>query len=414
MSQNNNINPFFIILAGPSGSGKSTLINKISNYLKNDELLDKKNTVFISVDDLIEKNPYFKKEVNNYFKKQFKSKKKDIYNEFLYPSKKTIDFFNKTYWNARKNTDCITGNNLNFKNKTKQEKNYKPCSHIISNNILIALKNKNNIVFETTGLTFPFWIFKKYPNDLINYKLIIAWSIVDICDLYDRNKFRTINNTKLFIETLTDNAPRLPDIRKKNYKRNLIDIINTYNELVKYYGNRTLSRLRLLLFDNRTKTTKNLYDSYINSDKTGYNEILKYNINNNCDKKSTLSLSKNASLSSSKKSSLSPSKSSSLSSSRKSSLSPSKSSLLSFSRKSSLSPSKSSSLSSSRKSSLSPSKSSSLSSSSKLISPLIKEYDSSSIRKYDSSLGKLESKTINNIPTLKSIHPMITRSKAKV
>ena len=48
------------------------------------------------------------------------------------------------------------------------------------------------------------------------------------------------------METFADNAPRLPDIRKKYYKRNLINIINTFNELVKYYGNRSLSKIRLL------------------------------------------------------------------------------------------------------------------------------------------------------------------------
>jgi len=340
MSINNIDNPYFIIVAGPTASGKSSLVNKISHYLKNEELLDKTKTNFISVDNFIEKNPYFKNEIDNYFKKQFKNDKNNIYNEFLYPSKKTIKFFNKVYWESRKNRDCITGKKLNLKKKTLNEKKYKPCSKLIANDILLTLKKRENIVFETTGITFPFWIFKEYPNDLMNYNLIIAWSIVDICDLYNRNKFRTLSTVKLFIETITDNAPRLADIRKKNYKRNLINIIDTYKELVKYHGNRSLSKLRLLLFDNRGKISKNLYDSYINSDKTGYNEILKYNIHNNCNEKTTkmtFPQSIKSSLSPSRKSSLSPSRKSSLSPSRKSSLSPSiKSSLLPFNEYSSI------------------------------------------------------------------------------
>ena len=283
MSLNNINNPYFIIVAGPTASGKSTLVNKISQYLNIEELNNKTKTKFISIDNLIEKNPYFKNEIENYFKKQFKNDKNNIYNEFLYPTIKTIKFFNKVYWESRKNVDCVTGKKLNFKNKTPSEKKYKPCSQLISNDILLTLKQRKNIIFETTGITFPFWIFKQYPNDLMNYNLIIAWSIVDICDLYNRNKFRTLSTIKSFIETYTDNAPRLPDIRKKNYKRSLINIIDTYKELVKYHGNRSLSKLRLLLFDNRNTLSQNLYDSYINSDKTGYNEILKYNIHNNCD-----------------------------------------------------------------------------------------------------------------------------------
>ena len=316
MSNNLN-NPYFIITAGPSASGKSSSINKIANYFKNNELLNKKKTNIISVDNLIEKNPYFKNEIDNYFKKYFKSKKKNIYNELLYPTQKTIKFFNKTYWTARKNTDCITGNNLNIKNKTKKENTYKPCSYIINNDILKSLKDNKNIIFETTGASFPFWIFKQYPNDLMNYNIIITWSIVDICNLYERNKSRSILNAKLFMETFADNAPRLPDIRKKYYKKNLINIINTFNELVKYYGNRSLSKIRLLLFDNRTQTTKILYDSYINSDKIGYREILKYDVNKKCDY-----ISSHEKLPSSRKS-LSPSSRKSLSPSSRKSLSPS-------------------------------------------------------------------------------------------
>ena len=382
--------PYFIITAGPTASGKSSVINKISNYFKNKELNNKKNTDFISVDALIEKNPYFKREVDNYFKKYFKNKKNEIYNELAYPTKKTIKFFNKTYWNARKNTDCITGNNLDFKNKTKKENDYKPCSHIVSNNILTALKNKKNIVFETTGVTFPFWIFKQYPNDLMNYNIIITWSIVDICDLYKRNKSRSIETAKLFIETFADSAPRLPDIRKKNYKRTLINIMNTYNELVKYHGNRSLSKLRLLLFDNRTRTSRILYDSYINSDRIGYREILNYNIHSNCDNET----SKNSLTT---KSVLSPTSRKSSPTSRKSSPTSRKSSPIS---RKSLSPISRKSSPTSRKS-LSPI-------SRKSLSP---KYS------FNSSTQLLSPTSSNNIQilpsttTLKSIHPMTTRSK---
>ena len=279
--------PYFIIVAGPTASGKSTLVNKIAKYINNENLLNSKKTKFISVDDYIEKNPYFHEEINNFLKKKFKNNKQKIYNEFLVPSKKTIIYFNKLYWDTRKNKDCLTGKNINLKNKTVREKKYKTCGQLIANNMLYELKNNNNIIFETTGVSFPFWIFKQFTNFLSNYNVIISWSVVDICDLYNRNKFRTLSTIKTFIETFADSAPRLPDIRKKNYKRNLITIIETYKELVKYHGNRSLSKLRLLLFDNRERKNRILYDSYKNSDKTGYKEILKYNIHNNCDKKTT-------------------------------------------------------------------------------------------------------------------------------
>jgi hypothetical protein len=384
----NQNNPYFIITAGPTASGKSSTIDKISNYLHNDEINNEKYTDFISVDALIEKNPYFKREIDNYFKKNFKNKNKDIYNELAYPTKKTITFFDKVYWDARKKTDCITGNNLNLKNKTKKKKDYKPCSYIITNNILTALKKKKNIVFETTGVTFPFWIFKLYPNDLMNYNIIITWSIVDICDLYERNKSRSIMTAKLFIETFADNAPRLPDIRKKNYKRTLINIIDTYKELVKYHGNRSLSKLRLLLFDNRTKKSNVLYDSYENSDKIGYREILKYNVHNNCDNKSLNNSSINKSISSTNKSVLPLSRKSVSPLSRKSVSPLSRKSVSPLSRKS-VSPSSSSNIK------VSPPSSSN-----------IKVSPSSSSNIKVSPLKKLISQQSNQ-----SIHPMIRRSQ---
>ena len=63
MSLNNINNPYFIIVAGPTASGKSTLVNKISQYLNIEELNNKTKTNFISIDNLIEKNPYFKNEI---------------------------------------------------------------------------------------------------------------------------------------------------------------------------------------------------------------------------------------------------------------------------------------------------------------------------------------------------------------
>ena len=114
---NKNIeNPYFIIAAGPTASGKSTITQKISQYIMNNELLDINKTIFISVDDYIEKNPYFFSQVDNYFKKNFKNKKQDLYKEFINPSKKTIIFFNKIYWETRKNIDCVTGKKI-----TKQD-----------------------------------------------------------------------------------------------------------------------------------------------------------------------------------------------------------------------------------------------------------------------------------------------------
>ena len=270
--------PYFIITAGPTASGKGSLKNKIISYLNAGDIITDSNTNKLSIDEYIEKNPYFIKEIDKYFKLHFKSKKEiDIQNEFNYPSHKTIIFFNKLYWKARRETNCNTGRFINLK-----KKEHGSCGELFANKLNENLKNKKNIIFETQGITFPFWIFKKYPNDLINYNIIIAWSIVDICELYKRNKSRAYSKYRLFIENFEE-VPRMPDIRHKNYKRNLINIIETFKKLLEYYGPRALSKIRLLVFDNRTKTNINMFDSFKNSYETGIKAISAYDVHKKCE-----------------------------------------------------------------------------------------------------------------------------------
>ena len=74
----------------------------------------------------------------------------------------------------------------------------------------------------------------------------------------------------------------MPDIRHKNYKRNLINIIETFKKLLEYYGPRALSKIRLLVFDNMTKTNINIFDSFKNSYETGIKAISAYDIHKKC------------------------------------------------------------------------------------------------------------------------------------
>ena len=270
--------PYFIITAGPTASGKGSLKHKIISYLNAEDIITDSNTNELSIDEYIEKNPYFIKEIDKYFKLHFKSKKEiDIQNEFNYPSPKTIIFFNKLYWKARRETNCNTGRFINLK-----KKEHGSCGELFANKLNENLKNKKNIIFESQGITFPFWIFKKYPNDLINYNIIIAWSVVDICELYKRNKSRAYNKYRLFIDNFQE-VPRIPDIRHKNYKRNLINIIETFKKLLEYYGPRALSKIRLLVFDNMNTGKNNIFDSFKNSYETGIKAISAYDIHKKCD-----------------------------------------------------------------------------------------------------------------------------------
>ena len=128
-----------------------------------------------------------------------------------------------------------------------------------------------------------------YKKELINYKVIIAWSILDICELIKRNKLRTLNQfNKWLIEKKERNkintVPRLPDIRFEIYKKDLTLIIKTLIDFIKENekNNKLIgdNKIRILIFDNTSQDVDVIYDNEMHTNiKNITNEIYKrYNI----------------------------------------------------------------------------------------------------------------------------------------
>ena len=65
-------------------------------------------------------------------------------------------------------------------------------------NIENVFENKENIVLETTGTYWPEWIFK-FSDNVINYNIIMSWSVVGLCELIMRNKTTASNSISKFL-----------------------------------------------------------------------------------------------------------------------------------------------------------------------------------------------------------------------
>jgi len=153
--------PYLIIVAGPTASGKGSAPKKIQKYLGLSE--DVQNII---VDDLVEKNPYYRMEVSKYLNGKSQKEQESIFNE---PTDKDIDFFNNLYFKSRKNTDCNSGEII-----TQDNQYLKSCDQINDESLQDAFEKSINIIFETTGVHWPGWLFEKYKNSLQKYNIIVA------------------------------------------------------------------------------------------------------------------------------------------------------------------------------------------------------------------------------------------------
>ena len=197
------MSPTLIITCGPTASGKSSLPKKVKQLLKIEGNFDS-----FLIDDLVEKtNPYYKGEVKKFIQTQQKVKTtKEIMDMFLNPSKKMISKFNEYYWNARKKTNCETGEKLSSDLQSN-------CDNLNDSLLEKAFNTGKNIVFELRGVAWPDWLFDLFKNQLKkhNYTIIVAWTVVDMCELIDRNKRRAIKSVGEFLRDKCENSPpRLP------------------------------------------------------------------------------------------------------------------------------------------------------------------------------------------------------------
>ena len=322
---------YILFKCGPTGSGKSIIESEIDKYLKEkteitDNIFTHKDTVNLSIDDLVEKNPYFKQNVDLVFKKLFdkhklklkrKIKKEEeiigktrkdkvksiqsitnehiikiIIEHFDNPSKEIIDELNIIYQNSRINTSCIEGNIYGRITRQTTKTIKDSCENLRDELMQKALDENKNIVFERTGKDFPTKLFKKFPK-IAEYNIIFCWSVVNVCELLHRNKERVIKKLENYFKIKDDSPikydsidnfleskilpiPRLPDTDEIKYKKSLLDIINTFNI---YFYNKNI--YRQIVIDNNYDPLI-IYDNKYNNPTEKSNPLDRYNIDEKC------------------------------------------------------------------------------------------------------------------------------------
>jgi hypothetical protein len=257
-----NIKPYLIITSGPTGSGKSSLPNKIINYLN----LNYNPQVKILIDDIVERQESYKKKVldikNDYCMEDNNKLCDNFEKKIKNPDNTILNKFSTAYFETRKKKGC--DHEIN-----------KTCDMINDENLENAFNEGKNIIFETTGTYYPSWIFK-YNMDFIkkfDYKIIMAWTIADWCELVKRNSYRAIKSFEDFLIDKSNPTPRLPDIRPDNYKLQA-KLINDVFYRIAYNCGKTYRKefckipIQLIVVDNRT--INNPYDILYDSEKGSY------------------------------------------------------------------------------------------------------------------------------------------------
>jgi len=248
---------YFILLGGPTGSGKTDLIQAIFTHLgiSTETKYDK----FI-IDDLVENDPFYKKQVDSILSqlklscKKTNKKQNCMKTFFQAPSDELFNQFE----NAYKKTRSKPGGCLAY------QKEGNTCDNIFQNRLAnyFNKNNKNNnyadiVVLETTGTRILEWLLKLDILLPSTYEIIIGYSLVSIPNLILRNTSRTYETYKKYQSNPTHNpAPRLPRAKKEHFLKYFTTITKILTTLHRNQHHNN----RLLIFDNNYSYL-NIYDS---------------------------------------------------------------------------------------------------------------------------------------------------------
>jgi len=251
--------PTLIITMGATGSGKSKLAKEVLKFL------NISNPKYYLIDDYVEKDPSYTRKIKKF------SKGKSVYSKMKKPSKKTMKFFEKSYFYSRKK-----GCKQKLKKKSTPKKlcidlDKGGCDRLMDIDLNNSLIKGDNIVFETKGEYYPKWLIKSSIK-CNKYNIVIAAIKVSLNNLIKRNIGRSLTSMKSFMSKQSLNAPRLPDTsidslkqQKKKLNKTLTGI--TKNGCVKKsdtkFNHKFCSKFkidRLLVYDNN-KNLKLIYDT---------------------------------------------------------------------------------------------------------------------------------------------------------
>lgn len=239
--------PFLIITCGPTGSGKTTLAEETAKKLG----LKQGDYDVLLVDALIENNPDYKKKIDAIIE-EYKCEDGTCMTN---PTADVYAKFGDAYFSTRKQPSESCGG--------------KTCDEYFDVKYKDSIKNRRNIVFESTCGYYPKWLLSPEftPED---YNIVFSYSLVTLCNLIQRNSSRAAKQLEEYLKNKETNpAPRLPDVRYETMKKTVEGIKKVLISQTLQCGIRDVSqecvrRSRILIFDNNTKMTL-IYDSEVNN-----------------------------------------------------------------------------------------------------------------------------------------------------
>jgi predicted RNA-binding protein YlqC (UPF0109 family) len=235
---------YFIIMIAPSGSGKGQIIKDIMKDLK----ITNKNTFKAMIDNYVGSDKLYKQKVKKILENNDITSNSDIKKELEIKKNDLVVKFNKAYLDTRNVNGC----------------NNESCATKMKNNLLDAINENKNIIFETTGrigTRFPSKILNTSKSNKSNesmrgkkYKLIIATTGIYVNSIKNRLNNRTIEGIKTFLNKLDDNtvsAPRLLysddkmiRMNMNSYKGYIFNIIeNCFPDKSDVCGNYNISKI---------------------------------------------------------------------------------------------------------------------------------------------------------------------------
>lgn len=175
--------PTLIITLGPTGSGKATLMYEAA------EEIGVRRFERVLIDDLVENDNGYKAIIRNIvLTHPFPD---GIKGALLNPDEELLQAFANAYFAARSGPAQLDRTN----------------DSILQN----AFSAKKHIVFEMTGTYYPKWLIEMGQEN--NYRIVVAYSIVNFCELVKRNTDRAVMAMREFLnDTLILPAPRLPNV----------------------------------------------------------------------------------------------------------------------------------------------------------------------------------------------------------
>jgi len=254
---------YFIITAGATGSGKTDLIFETAKQLRLE--LNEVNYAKILVDDLVETDPKYKAKIDEILSKikqecgqdHEECEKTKLEN----PTQELLKEFGSAYFDTRQAKGC---------GLVDADPNVGSCDEKNDANLKDATDNRKHVIFEFTGGYIPTWLLtEQYIPQ--GYTIVLSYTLVDIDKLIERNTSRAYSAVKEYEDaekTQELRAPRLPDISKENFTKVLNTIktalLDIYSSCIESYieekcGSRRIDRL--LLFDNRKRPMKKIFDS---------------------------------------------------------------------------------------------------------------------------------------------------------